>query len=284
MRSSTELVRFAAVVLFAAAVGLSAGCNPISRVDLGTDLRGSQHGRVYYVGGAGTFGNVGMIDVPKGLRRAGWRGSVEVFKWQSTLGGTVRDQIDHERNREKARELAREIVSYARRYPGRPVHIVALSAGTGIATWALESLPDGVDVENVVFLASSLSRSYNLTSALRRVKRRVYNFYSPDDPVLRYALPITGSVDREHELLGSPAVAGLLGFELRDVSSERARMLYDARVQNMPYRKKYREYGYRGNHTDVTSADFIEHVVAPLIIKQRHVATSVPPADGGGSR
>jgi pimeloyl-ACP methyl ester carboxylesterase len=262
-------------MLLAGTAGLLVGCNPMSHFDFGTDLRGSQFGRIYYVGGAGTFGNVGMIDVPKGLRRAGWRGSVEVFRWQSTVGGTLRDQIDRERNEDQGRYLAREIVNYARRFPDRPISIVALSAGTGVTTWALEKLPDEVNVENVVFLASSLSRSYSLSAALRHVNGTLYNFYSPDDPVLRYAVPITGSVDGGLEL-GNPGVAGLLGFELPNQANERARTFFDAHVQNMPYRRQYSQYGYHGRHTDATSAEFIQYVVAPLLKKHTQLAGGGP--------
>jgi pimeloyl-ACP methyl ester carboxylesterase len=283
VRSSNRLGQAASVVLLAGAAGLLTGCNPMSHFDFGTDLRGSQYGRIYYVGGAGPFGNVGMIDVPKGLRRAGWRGSVEVVKWQSTVGGTIRDQLDRERNEEQGRNFARQIVTYARHFPGRPINIVALSAGTGVTTWALEKLPDDVSVESVVFLASSLSRSYDLSAAVRHVNRRLYNFYSPEDPVLRYALPITGSVDGELEL-GSPGVAGLFGFELPIRANEGARMLFDAHVQNMPYRKQYSQYGYHGMHTDTTSVDFIQYVVAPLLTKQSQVASGAPARHGYDAR
>jgi len=252
-----------ALALAAGLAGLS-GCTWISY--LGTDPTGSEFGRTYYVGGAGPFGNVGTIDVPKGLRQAGYRGSIEVFAWQSVVGGTLRDQIDRSRNEEQARRLARRIQAYTRRYPGRPVNLIALSAGTGIVTWALENLPDRVHVNTVVFLASSLSRNYDLTRALRHVDNKLYCFYSPDDPILRYAVPIAGSVDRERF---SPEVAGLLGFVLPHNASEETTRLYDTRVQNMPYRRHYARYGYRGRHTDTTSVEFIQYVVAPLLTGQQ---------------
>jgi pimeloyl-ACP methyl ester carboxylesterase len=261
--AARKLFSWTALSIGGALAALS-GCTWISY--LGTDPTGSEFGRTYYVGGAGPFGHVGTIDVPNGLRQAGYRGSVEVFAWQSVVGGTLRDQIDRSRNEEQARRLARRIQAYLRRYPGRPVNLIALSAGTGIVTWALENLPDRVHVNTVVFLASSLSRNYDLTRALRHVDNKLYCFYSADDPILRYAVPIAGSVDRERF---SPEVAGLLGFVLPPNASEETARLYDTRVQNMPYRRHYARYGYRGRHTDTTSVEFIQYVVAPLLTRQQ---------------
>jgi pimeloyl-ACP methyl ester carboxylesterase len=252
--------RVAYVLALALAGCCCGGCTWITY--LGTDTRGSELGRTYYVGGAGTFGHVGTLDVPHGLRRAGYEGSIEVFGWQSIVGGTLRDQMHRERNLQQARRLAERIQDYLKRHPGRHVNIIALSAGTGIATWAVELLPADARVGTVVFLASSLSNTYDLSGLLRRVDERLYNFYSPDDPVLRYALPLAGSVDRR---TFNPAVAGLIGLaEPEEASLETAR-LYRQRVRNMPYRRQYRDYGYRGMHTDAVSSDFVEHVIAPLL-------------------
>jgi pimeloyl-ACP methyl ester carboxylesterase len=152
------------------------GCACLSY--LGTDEHGRELGRTYFVGGAGGVGNVvGTIDVPKGLRAAKYRGSIEVFGWQSALGGTLRDMLDRGRNESEARRLAQRIQDYLDQYPGRRVNIIALSAGTGIATWALESLAPKYHVGSVVFLGSALSREYDLGVAVRPINRHQYVFY-----------------------------------------------------------------------------------------------------------
>ena len=71
-----------------------------------------------------------------------------------------------------------------------------LSAGTAIATFALERLPEDVKVDSVVFLSSSLASRYPMTRALRRVKHGLYVFYSPDDAILKTFVPYTGTADR----------------------------------------------------------------------------------------
>lgn len=260
----------AGVAVLALSLVVTSGCTWISY--LGTDDRGEQFGKLYYVGGAGTFGQIGTIDVPNGLRRAGYRGAIECFGWQSIIGGTLRDQLDRGRNEAQAQRLAERIMEYWRQHPGRRVDIIALSAGTGIATWALEMLPDDARIGSVVFLSSSLSREYDLRPALRRVNDKLYCFHSPNDPVLLYALTLAGSVDRETH---GPDVAGLYGFAPPRGTDQAGLRLYAERLANRPHRSHYRQYGYYGLHTDSTKVDFVQHVLAPLMMRplSRPVAT-----------
>ncbi len=238
------------------------GCAWIAK--MGTDRRGTTIGKTYYLGGAGPFGHVGSFDVPEGLRQGGYRGAIEVVPWQSWIGWTIRDQIDRQRNEAQAQRLADEMLAYMRDFPGRPVNVIALSAGTGIATWAIEKLPPGTRLNNVVFFASSLSRTYDLSRMLSRLDGRLYSFYSPADPILRYAVPIAGSVDRE--FVGS-GVGGLSGFSPPPNADRREIELYNDRLRNMPWRRGYSRYDYDGNHTDATSTAFVRRIVTPLVAR-----------------
>ncbi len=247
------------MLVLAASLSCLSGCAALSL--LGTDEHGRELGRTYFVGGAGSVGNVvGTIDVPKGLRAARYRGSIEVFGWQSALGGTLRDMLDRGRNEAEARRLAERIERYLDQYPGRRVNIIALSAGTGIAAWALESLAPKYHVGSVAFLGSALSREYDLGPALRRIDGHLYVFYSERDPLLKYGLLLTGSVDRE-----STGAAGLYGFELPSGANEKTRRAYADKLRLRPYKPEYGNYGYYGGHTDSTSPKFIAKVVYPLL-------------------
>lgn len=250
-------------------------------------MHGAERGKIFYVGGAGPIGQViGTIDVPQGLRRGGYKGAFETFTWQSMVGGTLRDQMDRDRNLGQARRLALRIEDYVQHYPGRPVHVIALSGGTGIAAWALESLPEGCRVENVIFLSSSLSRGYDLTGALQHIDGRLYAFSSTNDPILRYMVPIAGSIDRE---FGLDDAGGLYGFALPSGNDAETRRLYRDKLRNRPYRSRYARYGYRGLHTDATSERFVRHVLTPLLLTPlvvedepeatTHPATTAPAGD-----
>jgi len=255
--------RPALILMLAAGLSGTCGCTWISY--LGTDERGSELGRTYFVGGAGSVGNVvGTIDVPRGLRAAKYRGSIEVFGWQSALGGTLRDLLDRSRNESEARRLAERIERYTDEFPGRRVNIIALSAGTGIATWALEALPPKYHVGTAVFLGSALSREYDLSLALQRIDGHLYVFYSDRDPLLKYGLPLTGSVDRE-----STEAAGLCGFALPTTASQQQQRLYADKLRLRPYRSEYRQYGYYGLHADSTSPRFVAKVICPLLSEPR---------------
>ena len=251
------------ILMLAASLSGTCGCTWISY--LGTDKRGSELGRTYFVGGAGSVGNVvGTIDVPKGLRAGKYRGSIEVFAWQAVLGGTLRDMLDRGRNESEARRLAERIEHYMDEFPGRRVNIIALSAGTGIATWALEALPSKYHVGTVVFLGSALSRDYDLSLALQRIDGYLYAFYSDRDPLLKYGLLLTGSVDRE-----STEAAGLCGFSPPTTASQQQQRLYADRLRLCPYRSEYKRYGYYGLHADSTSPRFVAKVICPLLSEPR---------------
>ena len=257
-------LRFCGVIALMLCAGASGGCAWMSY--LGTREGEPQRGKVFYIGGAGPVGNVvGTFDIPRGLRRAGYRGAIETFGWQAALGGTLRDQTDRDRNLSQAHRLAQRIRDYQDAYPDAPVDIIALSAGTGIATWALESLDgDRYHVQTVVYLASSLSRGYDLSAVLGRIDNRLYAFSSAEDPILRYMVPLTGSVDRE---FGEGTAAGLYGFTLPRNAGEDVRMIYQARLRNRPYKRRYARYDYYGLHTDATSESFVRHVLAPLLLR-----------------
>ncbi|MCK6454984.1 MAG: deoxyribodipyrimidine photo-lyase [Phycisphaerae bacterium] len=253
--------RFAWTILSAVCVTALAGCGGAVRYASNLVQNGDKsRGIVYYVGGAGPIGHVGSIDVPRGLSDAGFTGYVEVFPWQ-TFGAAV-DQINISRNRAKALELADMIRRDLRFHPDAPVSLIALSAGSGIVTFALEALPDTVRVRSVVFLGCSLSSHYDLTRALKRVNGRLYCFYSPTDTVLSRIVPYTGTIDRSDATQG---VAGLSGFAMPALLGPDTLEQY-RKVFNIPYQAEFAAAGYSGEHIDSTDREFIARYVGPLLL------------------
>lgn len=260
-RSTT---RSAIVAVACAWILAGSGCNPINEVVQGVAKIAQdgdkRNGLTIYIGGAGPIGHVGSLDIPMGLQDAGYDGYVKVFPWQGlTHAG---DQMNLSKNRERASELASEIRTYARDYPGKKINIIALSAGTGIAAFALEFLPERIQVQNVIFLGCSLSSHYDLTRALRRVRGGLYCVYSPTDGILKDVVWYTGTVDRNK---GSDGIAGLEGFGRPSTTSPDMARQY-AKVHNVAYRAEFAGSGYRGGHIDCTSRQFVANYLAGTVM------------------
>ncbi len=236
-------------------------------------------GITYYIGGAGPIGHIGSFEVPGGLRDAGYAGYTRVYSWQSW--NHAGDQMHIGRNRAKAAELADDIRSYRRRHPDGEINIVALSAGTGIATFALEYLPERIGVNNVVFLACSMSARYDLTRALRRVDGKLYVIYSPTDVILSDVVWYTGTVDRRDSTTG---IAGLQGFYLPFTELSETVRQYQNKVVNIPHRSDFSTYGYGGGHIDAIAREFIRVFVARAIMGDERLLIGPFPDDRYAAR
>ena len=232
--------------------------------------RADRFGKIYYLDGAGNLG-FGTDTVDQGLRAAGFRGDVEVFRW-TTYTGPLGDQLIRQNARLRSKRLTKRIVHYRKRFPHTPLSIIGLSAGTGVATWAIEALPRDMMIDNLVLLGSSLSSTYDMTECLSHVTGKIYVVYSDRDAVLIGFIPVTGTIDGQY--LVSPA--GQVGLR---VPNSGDRGLYREKVVNIPWRPRFENYGYTGGHTDATSTGFIRHVVAPTMlgIGKRPVSPPTPP-------
>ena len=122
-------------------------------------------------------------------------------------------------------------------------------------------LPEKYQVDEVVFLASSLSSEYDMTRALKRIGGGLHVFYSPHDRVLRDVVKYSGTVDRA--TLGD-GVAGLAGFRRPEDAGPGARAEY-AKIRNIGWRPDFALVGYEGRHMDATSRGFIREYVADII-------------------
>lgn len=217
------------------------------------------HGKVYYLDGIGCYG-YGRDAVPTGFSMAGYRGDVEYWSWSAT--GTPLDQLGGPFVRAKGADLAKMIQLYKSTYPGRPVSLVGLSAGTGVAVFACEYLPEGVYVDEVILVASSLSEHYNLSKALRHIRGGITLYQTNGDLALGVGARIMGTID------GAPLAtcAGLTGFSPSAGASAGDRALY-ARVRNVPYTPAFMALGFDGNHTSaVDSSAFVRQKIAPIVL------------------
>lgn len=220
------------------------------------------HGIIYGCDGSGA----GVVirwgpSARKGMTDTGFQGIMQPFRWQ-TGGGVV---IDHTSSpaykRGVAKGLADRVSDHRRRYPDDPIYLGGLSAGCAVVLYALEQLPRGVSVDQVVLLSSSVSADYDLHSALEHVRGRIYNFTSDRDAVLGDLVSRVGTADGMQ--VGSD-VSGLRGFHSR--GGARAENAYGGKVVNIAWRPEFARYGHNGGHTDVVASAFVAKFVAPLMV------------------
>lgn len=226
------------------------------------------NGIVFYCPGAGNLdlGDAGLRD---GLGSAGFKGEVARFDWTISLNPAI-DQAVRINARLRASTLAKYIQAYKDQYPNGKVCLVGLSAGTGVAIWALEDLDPRYSVDSVVLLGSSLSYNYDVSKALPRVKGKIYNYYSSNDAVLAGPMKVFGTIDGVFFVDGAGAVG------LRPA-------IKSPQIVNIPWKAEYERYGYAGGHTDSTSPAFIRAVVARNILSSPasqapEIAPATPPA------
>lgn len=206
----------------------------------------ADHGITFYAPGAGNF-DFGDVGIREGLTNAGYPGQVAGIVWTVSFNPAIDQRLGNARI--GAITLARYIEQYADKYPGRPINLIGLSAGTGVAVWALEDLKPGYKVDTVVLLSSSLWYRYDVSKALTRVKGKLYNYYSSVDPVLAGPMKIFGTIDG---VFGDDG-AGAVGLKSPGGSD---------RIVNIPWTPEYRKYGYYGGHTDSTNAAFVQYVLS----------------------
>jgi hypothetical protein len=241
-----------AAILLAGA--LAAGCNQMNY----TSPERYDRGLVVCLSGAG--GMMGECDrIRDGLASGGVDRAIEVFGW--SRGDVLSDQVSVESNRRIAGTLARRLESYATEHPGRPVHLVGISAGTGLVVWAMEDLQQGFQVDGAVILASSLDTRYDLSKALAKIKDHLYSFNSLADTVLSLGVTWAGTVDRKGGLAG-----GFVGFSPPDGASEDAKALYHEKLTQIGWWPGDAILGHAGDHLGATSPTFVRVRIAPLIL------------------
>ncbi len=220
-----------------------------------------QNQKTFYLDGAGNMG-FGKETVPLGLADAGYQGQVEHFIWTTYLG-LYHDQVSIEHNRTKGRELARRIETFLTLRPNAEVNIIALSAGTGVAVFALENLGTGFYVQSVVMLSSSLSSDYDLTPALKRVKGGMYFFWSPADPILKEVIPWIGTVDGS---VDGQRVAGITGAKVPSVAGKESQRLYFQKLRNIEWEPVALWGPIKLRHAGSADRAVIREMVAPIIV------------------
>ena len=237
--------RTAMALLAVSILAMAGGCSQ------GSGGAAERFGKTYYLDGAGNWG-FGSGEVPVGLKQGGYRGDVEVFVWTMTFN-PLADQLNYLGATARAGALADRIVRYQKKYPQNKINIIALSAGTGVATWAVEKLPPDLKINNLVLLGSSLSHDYDMTEAFKHMTGKIYAYHSPHDAVLK-SVRLVGTIDQKR---GVDSI-GLVGLTPPAGHKDR--------VVNTAWSRAWLKLGWAGAHTDCTNQMFVRYEIAPHLL------------------
>ncbi len=264
-RQSSIVNRQSAILIPALALALAlaaalAGC-------AGPPRPAERFGKTFYLDGAGNWG-FGASTVPAGLQQAGYRGDVEIYIWTTSLNPLI-DQLNIVGAKIRAAALSNRIKRYRREYPQNQLNVIALSAGTGVAVWAVEGLEPDTEINNLVLLGSSLSHDYDVRKALRNMTGNIYVYHSPHDAILA-GVTVIGTIDGKRGV----HPAGLVGLDPPPGLGRR--------VINIPWHRKYITYGWTGSHTDCTTESFIRRVIAKHVMPQEEHAPTTTSSHAAG--
>lgn len=186
---------------------------------------------------------------------------VELYDW--TCHDPWIDALQaYARNHREAQKIADRIVDHLGADPRAKIVLTAESGGAGPALWALEKLPAGAMVDELVLVAPAISPGYDLSAALRHVRRTAYAFTSARDWfMLGWGTSTFGTIDGK-----KCDAAGRFGF-VRPPAADRAQ--YRKLVQ-LPYQSAWARWFNFGSHTGAMSPAFARHFLAPLLVRDEH--------------
>src|SRR5688572_28112274 len=192
-----------------------------------------------------------------GLKKGGLEtADVTVYDWTSGNPGLPALGAI-ERNKREAKKIAQMIEQRVRANPESRIVITGHSGGSGLAVWALESLPDDVQIDTLIMLAPALSPGYDLSAALRHVRGKAYAFNSEYDPVLGPGTRTFGTIDRI-----MTNAAGRVGFAKPDGADDEQY----AKLVQIPYDRGFLLFGNIGDHIGPMMPRFAAKVIAPVIL------------------
>ena len=224
-------------------------------IDRFHSLQRLEHGLVILLPGIQGNSNI-EFSVAKGLDDAGIEMAIKVYDWTTGCGLLFPYHLCAlSRNRREAANLTDRVCEYRDHYPGRPVHIIGHSGGAGLALLAMDVMPVGVKITNLILLAPAVSPSYDLGSAHEHVEFGIWNFCSWFDLLfLGVGTLILGTIDRRHVL-----ASGARGF----TSGQRADD--GNRLRQQPYVAKMLRSWNCGGHFGCTNRVFVSEWLAPLL-------------------
>ena len=190
---------------------------------------------------------------------------VRVVSWGHGFGRWHADLTNAANRDLRAREIADRVIAFRTAHPVTAIFLVGKSGGTGVVVKALEHLPDDA-IEAAVLLSPAISPNYDLTRALRAVRREMVVFWSPLDViVLGLGTRIFGTIDRIKSVS-----AGMVGFrpptpKSTSKTDDPDRQAQYRKLRQVRWRLRMATTGYLGGHVGPDNPAFLRKYVVPLL-------------------
>jgi len=185
---------------------------------------------------------------------------VKIVSWGHGLGRWHADLTNAANTELRAREIADAVLAFREESAGLPVFLVGKSGGTGLIVKALEHLP-GDAIEAAVLISPALSPTYDLTRALRAVRRELVVFWSPLDViVLGAGTRIFGTIDGIKTIS-----AGMVGFRPPPGAGDDDREAQYRKLRQERWGPHMATTGYLGGHVGPDNPAFLRKFVVPLL-------------------
>lgn len=193
----------------------------------------------------------------KVIREADLPMDTVLYHWhRGTWGNSLTDLVCLRRNRVMAAGLARLLLRLRRERPQDRIHVWGYSGGTALAVFALEALSPRMVVDTLVLAAPALSPGYDLSTALRGVRRCHALISERDSVVLGLGTRLLGTMDRQRT-----ASAGRLGF----LTAGRDPETY-GRLTQFAWQPELASLGHYGGHTGWLARGFLDAHLRSLVL------------------
>jgi pimeloyl-ACP methyl ester carboxylesterase len=213
------------------------------------------NGVVFLLDGVGGF-LLAPSTARRALRQYGLGLATYLYDWhRGPRGEMIADLVCRGYNQRQALRLARIIRQFRREHPRAPIHVYAYSAGTGIATFALEKLGN-VRIQTAVLAASAMSPDYDFTDALRHCERCIAFCSRRDWLWIGLGTSVFGTVDRRFGAAG-----GYRGFAQVD----RPRQPGCGEFVQLNWEPRHRRLDHYGHHTGFATVPFVREEIVPLL-------------------
>lgn len=193
----------------------------------------------------------------RGLKASGLNAEMRIHDW--TEGESALTSLHGiAANKKRAAGIADMIARQRKAFPDRPIILTSHSGGTAIAAWTLETLPEDVQIDTWILFAPALSREYDLSAALKRVKGQAHVFSSPNDTLfLNAGTRLFGTMDGQ-----KGEAAGLKGFIIPEQADLRQ---YRKLVPHAYKLEWFLRYGNAGTHMCALMPRFAREYVGTIL-------------------